>query len=495
MNIYQATSQYEQWFATYTPLIQADLDTKHQQMSVDVFSFLRATYYRWTQEWPETCKDLMDAPIVLAVGDLHLANFGTWRDRDGRLCWGINDFDVASPLPYTHDLTRLATSALLAIQANSIRLKPEDACAAILSGYVEGMQNGGKAYVLAEQHGWLRDIATASLKKPQAFWQKMDGLPNILEPLPESARAALEHALPAPGIAYQVKHRTAGLGSLGLPRYVAIAEFEDGRVAREAKAMVPAPTAWATNTQTPVEYFYEAVVDKAVRAHDPFTQVQGHWIMRRLAPDCIRVELTTLPDTDNEAKTAECDGQRNGKRALGQQTGHPCHRAGFGKEGAGLAFTGRICNDGYCSTRLAGVEKRRSLMLMSRAALQQIPDDQNAKRHNHRRVTQYNGSRRRVLSLSNLLLNGDETPGCQHDREQPNDSEQYPDVGSVNDAARRWCQGIGREQIAQLGNHHPKAHYSDTRSQPGQISTLIGKVVAYTFIILKMFHARLRLHL
>jgi len=30
---------------------------------------------------------------VLAVGDLHVENFGTWRDAEGRLIWGVNDFD------------------------------------------------------------------------------------------------------------------------------------------------------------------------------------------------------------------------------------------------------------------------------------------------------------------------------------------------------------------------------------------------------------------
>ena len=52
MNINEATTQYEQWLATYTPLIQADLEEKHRQMRADVFSFLRATYYRWAQFWP-----------------------------------------------------------------------------------------------------------------------------------------------------------------------------------------------------------------------------------------------------------------------------------------------------------------------------------------------------------------------------------------------------------------------------------------------------------
>src|SRR5437868_13651106 len=76
----------------------------------DPFSFFRATYYRWTQQFDALDRSLSKAPVVLAVGDLHLENYGTWRDALGRLAWGINDFDEAFPLPYTNDLLRLATS-------------------------------------------------------------------------------------------------------------------------------------------------------------------------------------------------------------------------------------------------------------------------------------------------------------------------------------------------------------------------------------------------
>ena len=34
------------------------------------------------------CSELRKAPAVLAVGDLHIASFGTWRDGFGRLIWG-----------------------------------------------------------------------------------------------------------------------------------------------------------------------------------------------------------------------------------------------------------------------------------------------------------------------------------------------------------------------------------------------------------------------
>ena len=115
MNIVKATHRFEEWLGRHTPLVKPDLRLKHKQMADAVFPFFRATFYRWMQVWPEVCADLAKAPQVLAVGDLHVENFGTWRDIEGRLVWGINDFDEAAVLPYTIDLVRLAASAMVAI--------------------------------------------------------------------------------------------------------------------------------------------------------------------------------------------------------------------------------------------------------------------------------------------------------------------------------------------------------------------------------------------
>ena len=68
------------------------------------------------QVWPNSVRG-GHAPEVLAVGDLHLENFGTWRDTDGRLSWGIND--LMRPTPPYHRSVRLAVSAKLAIKATS----------------------------------------------------------------------------------------------------------------------------------------------------------------------------------------------------------------------------------------------------------------------------------------------------------------------------------------------------------------------------------------
>src|SRR5437870_13535074 len=121
-------------------------------MAEDGFSFLRATFYRWAQLFPALFPKLARAPKVLGVGDLHVENFGTWRDAEGRLVWGINDFDEACFLPYTNDLVRLATSALFAVDLSHLGLKERTTCEAILEGYRDGIEHGGKVFLLAEEH-------------------------------------------------------------------------------------------------------------------------------------------------------------------------------------------------------------------------------------------------------------------------------------------------------------------------------------------------------
>ena len=133
-------------------MVKSQLVTKHEQMAQDPFVFLRATFYRWSQVWPEVCADAAKAPKMLAVGDLHVATFGTWRDQLGRLIWGIDDFDESYPLPYTNDLVRLATGAAIAIGENHLAIGWKEACDTILQGHKEGLKQGGHAFVLEEKH-------------------------------------------------------------------------------------------------------------------------------------------------------------------------------------------------------------------------------------------------------------------------------------------------------------------------------------------------------
>src|SRR5215831_5389494 len=319
MNVVKATRHYEEWLAHRTTIIKKDLRLKHANMKSAAFPFLRATFYRWAQLWPEVCADLSKAPRVLAVGDLHVENFGTWRDIEGRLIWGVNDFDEAHPLPYTNDLTRLAVSAHLASDAGHLSLKKNDICDSILEGYLENLQQGGKPFVLEEQYSWLRKIALTDLRDPVRFWKKMELLPTARR-VPRSAIEAMVHLFPARNLEYRVARRVAGLGSLGHARYVALATWHGHWIAREAKALVPSASYWAEDHRGPAEILYQTIINRAVRCPDPFVHLQGQWIVRRLSPHCSRIELTGLEVQGSEMRLLHAMGRETANVHLGTRS-------------------------------------------------------------------------------------------------------------------------------------------------------------------------------
>lgn len=322
MNIVKATRHFEEWLAQRTRIERKDLRLKHERMKEDPFQFLRATYYRFAQIWPEVCPEQARAPQVLAVGDLHIENFGTWRDVEGRLVWGVNDFDEAWPMAYTVDLVRLAVSAHLAIDVGSLPLKRADICNSLLDGYRAALEEKGRPFVLGEKHEWMRSIAENELRDPVRFWQKMDALRTLTTPVPESAVDAIEHLMPAPGIPFRIAHRVAGLGSLGHARYVAIADWRGARIAREAKALVTSSSSWAANpevknTNGPAEILYQTIINRAVRCPDPFVQLRGRWIVRRLGPYCSRIELGSLRGSATELRLIHAMGWETANIHLG----------------------------------------------------------------------------------------------------------------------------------------------------------------------------------
>ena len=317
MDIKRATKDYETWLSARIPLLNADLGFKHERMAQSAFAFLRATFYRWVQVWPQVCPELANAPAVLGVGDLHVENFGTWRDAEGRLIWGVNDFDEVAQIPYTNDLVRLAVSAKLAIRENHLRCDPTNACDAILEGYREGFKQGGAPFVLAEQHGWLRDLATGELRDPTVYWQKFNQLPTVSAGLPTAVKAALNKALPEARLPFRVVHRRAGLGSLGRRRFTALVEWRGGWIAREAKELVRSAWHWEEKSRGGSEILYQQAIGQAVRVPDPFVKVSGQWLIRRLAPDCSRIELGALPQTRAQIKLVHAMGWETANIHLG----------------------------------------------------------------------------------------------------------------------------------------------------------------------------------
>src|SRR4051794_37235605 len=186
MDISSSTDQYESWLDAElgSEILKKDLKKKRKEMVAGPFPFLRTTYWRWAEMMPDLCHklDLGTAPHVLAVGDIHLENFGTWRDEDGRLVWGVNDYDEAAELPYPLDLIRLTTSALVArVDRRDSGAAPSAIAGPMLEGYARGLDEP-RPCVLDGTHGevagsvrqWLRQQTLVPEVERGAFWDNLE---------------------------------------------------------------------------------------------------------------------------------------------------------------------------------------------------------------------------------------------------------------------------------------------------------------------------------
>ena len=314
------TGSYEAWMRSCTTVVQSDLRSKHEQMKEGPFGFLRGTFYRWAQLWPSVCADLCGAPKVLAVGDMHVNSFGTWRDAEGRLCWGVDDFDEAYPLAYTNDLVRLAASLKIVLDADGLSIKLKDGCNAILNGYTESLSHGGCPIVLAEREQKLGKLGVDSFKPAVNFWEKLNHLPAVRLPLTKDLKRALEKTLPEPNTEYKVVRRQAGLGSLGQERFVAISMWQGGFIAREAKLTVPSACSWLIDQVGHRQSWYEKAISSAVRSADPFQLIDGPWLIRRLSPDSNPIDIQTLPKHSDEEVLLTAMGSEVANVHLGTQS-------------------------------------------------------------------------------------------------------------------------------------------------------------------------------
>jgi len=300
-DVVQATADFEHWAARHVNLIRSDVNLKHRMMALSSFAFFRATFYRWAQWWPVVCPELARAPECLAVGDLHVDNFGTWRDMEGRLIWGVNDFDEAWPAAYTVDLVRLVTSTYLAIQAEHLTLSRKQAFRAVEEGYRDSIAKGGAPFILAEHHRWLRLIALNELRDPVIFWKKILACPKYKGKLPEDVMHLVHSSMPLRTLHYEFRSRIAGLGSLGHPRVLSLATWDGAHVVREAKQITPSAWIWARRLHS-TNILSRKLIESAIRIRDPHVHFASHWIVRRLAPDCSHIEIQTLPEERDEEK-------------------------------------------------------------------------------------------------------------------------------------------------------------------------------------------------
>jgi hypothetical protein len=120
-----------------------------------------------------------------------------------------------------------------------------------------------------------------------------------------------------------------GLGSLGRRRYLAHAHWQGGVIVREAKSVVPSACLWAAGKSNPGEgnRWLGTIVRSAVRCADPYYETRNGWLVRRLGPDCSRIDIEELARHEDIASLLFCMGQETANIHLGTPKGRRRIRA------------------------------------------------------------------------------------------------------------------------------------------------------------------------
>jgi uncharacterized protein (DUF2252 family) len=275
------------------------LRLKLRRMLEDPFTFFRGTNHLFVGNWPELQPPEV-GPDILICGDLHLENFGAYRTAEGDFRYDINDFDEAMVAPSSIDLVRCTTSIFLA--AEQWRLMPTHATSMALA-YLEHYR---KAVLAATNAGAVGEVAPRS--GHGAIWEllgstasgiqeallarhtkrKANGHPSIrrADNHPEVSHKRFElirEAVEAYGQkmgtpdafrVHDVTGRIAGVGSLGVRRYLALLEGEgppDGYRLFDIKQAEPSALAGCTIAPQP-----DYGDDEARRVVHAQTMLQGH---------------------------------------------------------------------------------------------------------------------------------------------------------------------------------------------------------------------------
>ena len=98
------------------------LQLKLKALRGDTFAFFRGTapLFYATLAMPAS---LLATPKVLACGDLHLENFGSYKGDNRLVYFDVSDFDETCVAPCAFDLVRISSSILVAAKTLGIGKK------------------------------------------------------------------------------------------------------------------------------------------------------------------------------------------------------------------------------------------------------------------------------------------------------------------------------------------------------------------------------------
>ncbi len=221
------------------------LALKLKAMRAEPFRFLRGACHLFYARMSEA-KIAPDGPAAWCCGDLHLENFGTYCGDNGLTYFDLNDFDEGVLAPAGWDIVRLATSVLVA--APGLAIKKADAldlARRAIEAYRAELALGKARWIERRtSDGVIGDLMGALARRdPAKFLNKRTLLKkgarqlivtgDKMLPIADKERGLLADLMKTcPAFPDEPRffklidaaRRIAGIGSLGLPRYVLLVE-------------------------------------------------------------------------------------------------------------------------------------------------------------------------------------------------------------------------------------------------------------------------------
>ena len=300
------------------------LRRKFELLRRDPFAFFRGTCHLYYATLPRDAT-LDNAPAVLACGDLHLENFGTYKGDNRLVYFDLNDFDEAALAPCTFELVRFAASVHIA--AAHLKLASSQAaklCRTFIDTYRTAIADGKPRWIeRTTADGMVKDLLQAlEQRKRVAMLDKrttrgragrrlrIDG-EHALAVAPAQRRRIIallkRYAATTAGSKFyrvlDIARRIAGNGSLGVDRYVLLVEGRgspDDNYLLDLKLAVPSAMAPATRLRQP-KWASEAArvvaVQRIVQAISParlttITDGARSYVLKELQPAADRLDLT-----------------------------------------------------------------------------------------------------------------------------------------------------------------------------------------------------------
>lgn len=350
----------------FAPLMKADpaaFRGKYRKMASDPHSFYRGTaclFYADVTGEEDPYADDRSGRIWIH-GDLHVENFGTYLNSDGRLVFDINDFDEAYLGHFTWDLQRFAASLALVGWQKAL---PEEDVRRLVGRYVRAYLSQVDAYRTSEEdddfalhldntsgpirealvsarlnrradlldgttelHEGVRrlrhDATTRELSKSERA-KVVKAFERYLETIPDDKRFDRE-------LFYELRDVVGksgfGIGSAGLPAYSLLVEgysqaLDNDVLLSMKQANIPAVSRFV-DSEDIEEYFDNegqrtVVSQRALQVHtDPllgFTTLDGvGFVVSEVSPYEVDLDWSDLTEPDDIASVVDLLGRATAK--------------------------------------------------------------------------------------------------------------------------------------------------------------------------------------